>query len=160
MSLLSDFQSTVAKRLSDLRSPARLVLLSVLIMLTALLLYWLFNELLYYWLAKSYVDEISQAYDINKGFTKALVWASFAILVVFGGWIISFSKAKRLIGFAGIVALLVAHSIVLGMRDTHFSVDGRTEKCYVLLRDGIKILNHVGVDPDRNVSMTLEHLVS
>jgi hypothetical protein len=148
LSLLSDFQSTVAKRLSDLRSPARLVLLSVLIMLTALLLYWLFNELLYYWLAKSYVDEISQAYDINKGFTKALVWASFAILVVFGGWIISFSKAKRLIGFAGIVALLVAHSIVLGMRDTHFSVDGRTEKCYVLLRDGIKILNHVGVDPD------------
>jgi len=124
------------------------MVLTAAVLLTALLLFWLFNELFYFWVAKSYVDEVSQAYDINRGFTKALTWASFAALVVFGGWIISFSKSKRIIGSAGIVVLLVGHGIILGMRDTHFTVDGKTGKCYVLLRDGIKILNHVGIDPD------------
>jgi len=43
---------------------------------------------------------------------------------------------------------LIRHGILLGMRDANYDTAGKTEKCYVLARDGIKILNHVGIDPD------------
>jgi hypothetical protein len=111
-------------------------------------LLWLFNELFYYLLAKSYADELSQAYNLNKGFTKALVWASFAAVVLFAGCTFSFSKRKRTVGYIGILALLIGHGVLMGKRDPNYDTSGKTEKCYVLKRDGITILNHVGVDPD------------
>jgi hypothetical protein len=102
----------------------------------------------YYVVAKSYADELSQTYNLNRGFTKALVWASFAAVVSFAGCAFSFSKRKRTVGYVGILGLLIGHGILLGLRDANFDTAGRTEKCYVIARGGIRLLNHVGIDPD------------
>ena len=145
---LSNFRTKIAARLSGLNSPIRLMIVAASLLVGTLILFWVFNELFYYMVAKSYADELSQAYNLNKGFTKALVWASFAALVLFAGCTFSFSKRKRTVGLIGILGLLIGHGILMGMRDNNYDIAGKTEKCYVLTRDGIKILNHVGTDPD------------
>jgi hypothetical protein len=126
----------------------RLIIVAASLVVGALFLFWVFNELFYYMVAKSYADKLSQAYNLNRGFTKALVWASFAALVLFAGCAFSFSKRKRTVGLIGILGLLIGHGVLMGMRDNNYDVAGKTEKCYVLTREGIKILNHVGTDPD------------
>lgn len=146
---VSNFRANIKTALSRLNSPVRIVLLALGVLAGAAILFWLFNQMFYYVVAKSYVDELSGAYSINKGFTKALVWASFGAVVFFAGMVFSFSKRKRTVGYLGILGLLIGHGVLLGMRDTLYDPNtGRTEKCYVIARDGIKILNHVGVDPD------------
>ncbi|MBR1145209.1 tetratricopeptide repeat protein [Bradyrhizobium sp. AUGA SZCCT0431] len=146
--VFSDLRSKIGSRLSGFSGPARLAIIAISVVIVAIVLLWLFNQLFYYLLAKSYAEELSQAYNLNKGFTKALVWASFAAIVLFAGCTFSFSKHKRNFGYVGILGLLIGHSVLLGMRDANYDGDGKTQKCYVLTRDGIKILNHVGVDPD------------
>lgn len=144
----SNLRTKLGNRLSGFSGPARLAIIAVSVVIVAALLFWLFNELFYYLLAKSYADELSQAYNLNKGFTKALVWASFAVVVLFAGCTFSFSKRKRTVGYIGILALLIGHGVLMGMRDANYDTSGKTEKCYVLRRDGITILNHVGIDPN------------
>jgi hypothetical protein len=148
ITILPNFRAKIGNRLSGLSSPVRVALLAVGLILGAAVLFWLFNQMFYYILAKSYSDELSKAYNLNRGFTKALVWASFGAVVLFAGCTFSFSKRKRTTGFIGILGLLIGHGILLGMRDANYDTAGKTEKCYVLARDGIKILNHVGIDPD------------
>jgi hypothetical protein len=74
--------------------------------------------------------------------------AEFWCIGFFAGCVFSFSKKKRTIGTLEIFGLLILHGVLIGMRDNNYDLAGRTEKCYVLTRDGIKILNHVGTDPD------------
>ena len=147
MFILSDFQKAVADRLSKLRSPVRIVVLAVVIIAAAALLLWIFNQTFYYLLAKNYADELSQAYNLNKGFSRALIWVSFAAVVLFAGYAFSFSKRKRIIGYLGVLSLIV-HGVLIGIRDPNYDAKGNTQKCYVLTRDGIKISNHVGIDAD------------
>jgi hypothetical protein len=147
-SVLSNYRAKIGSRLSGLSGPLRIAILAIGLVLGAVALFWLFNQLFYYLLAKSYADELSQAYNLNRGFTKALVWASFAAVVLFAGCTFSFSKRKRNFGYIGILGLLIGHGVLLGMRDANYDGDGKTQKCYVLTRDGIRILNHVGIDPD------------
>ena len=144
----SSVEQKIRNGLSGLSRPLRLAFLAGAVVVLAIVLFWLFNEIFYYLLAKSYVDELSQAYNLNKGFTKALVWASFAAVVFFAGCTFSFSKRKRTAGYVGILALLIGHGVLMGKRDAIYDTSGKTEKCYVLKRDGITILNHVGIDPD------------
>jgi len=138
----------IARHLSRFSAPARLAILAVCLILGAIVLFWLTNQFFYYAVAKSYTDEISQAYNINAGFTKALLWTSFAAVVLFAGWTFSFSKQKRTIGYIGFLGLLIGHGLLLGLRDRNYDIAGKTEKCFVLTREGIKILNQVGTDPD------------
>jgi hypothetical protein len=145
---LSHLRTNVAAQLSRLSNPIRLVIVFASLVVGTLVLFWIFNELFYYMVAKSYADELSQAYNINKGFTRALVWASFMALVLFAGCTFSFSKRKRTVGLIGILGLLIGHGVLMGMRDNYYDVAGKTEKCYVLTREGIKILNHIGADLD------------
>jgi hypothetical protein len=49
------------------------------------LLFWLCNELLYFYVAKSYVEELADAYNLNRGLAQAILWASFAAIVVLAG---------------------------------------------------------------------------
>jgi signal transduction histidine kinase len=148
IAVFSNFRTRIANALSGFSAPFRIVILAAVLLLVAVVLLWSFNQLFYYLLAKSYADELSQAYNLNRGFTKALVWASFAAVVLFAGLTFSFSRRKRIVGYVGILGLLIGHGVLLGMRDSNYDTAGRTEKCYVLTRDGIKILNHVGIDPD------------
>jgi hypothetical protein len=108
-SVLSNYRAKIGSRLSGLSGPLRIAILAIGLVLGAVALFWLFNQLFYYLLAKSYADELSQAYNLNRGFTKALVWASFAAVVLFAGCTFSFSKRKRNFGYIGILGLLIGH---------------------------------------------------
>lgn len=136
------------RRFSGLGASIRFLLIVGIVVAGAIALFWLFNQIFYYFLAKSYVDELSRAFNINKGFTKALLWASFAALVLFAGWTFSLSKRRRTFGLIGALALLIGHGVLMGLRDANFGPDGKTDKCYVVSPEGIKILNHVGTDPE------------
>ena len=70
---LSHLRTNVAAQLSRLSNPIRLVIVFASIVVGTLVLFWIFNELFYYMVAKSYADELSQAYNINKGFTSRLL---------------------------------------------------------------------------------------
>ena len=135
-------------RLASLGAAGRIVLLFGLLIVATVLVFWVFNQIFFYFAAKTYVDEISQAYNLNRGFTNALVWAAFALFVFFAGCAFSLSKTRRTLGYTGALVLLIGHGVLLGLRDANYDTAGNALKCYVLTRDGIKVLNHVGTDPD------------
>src|SRR5258708_6382748 len=130
--VLSNLKEKVGNRLSGFSGAVRTAILAGIVVVIAIVLFWLFNEVFYYLLAKSYADELSQAYNLNKGFTKALVWASFAAVVLFAGCTFSFSKRRRIVGYIGILTLLIGHGVLMGKRDSNYDASGKTEKCYVL----------------------------
>lgn len=135
-------------RLAALGAAGRIVLLLGLLIVATVLVFWVFNQVFFYLAAKTYVDEISQAYNLNRGFTNALVWAAFALFVFFAGCAFSLSKTRRNIGYIGALVLVIGQGVLLGLRDANYDTSGNALKCYVLTRDGIKVLNHVGTDPD------------
>lgn len=127
--------------LAGLSSPMRILCIIVSILLLGALLFFLFSEAIYYLLARSYVDEIARAFDLNKNLANALVWVSFAAIVFFAGYSFSFNKRKRMIGWLAILALLIGHSLILSMSNNLMT------RCYVLTRDSIKVMNQPGIDP-------------
>jgi hypothetical protein len=137
---ISSLKEKIVIRLSGFAGPVRVAILAVTVLVLAIILFWLFNEVFYFLVAKSYADELSQAYNLNKGFTKALIWGSFAAVVVFAGCTFSFSKRKRTAGYLGMLALLIGHGLLMGKRDANYDTSGKTEKCYVLKRDGIELV--------------------
>ena len=117
--------------------------------LAALFLFWFVDKVIYYFLVRSYIDQVADVLDLNKHLINALVLLSFLAVVFFANLIWSFSKQKRRIGIAGIAALLVAHSLVLwfGTRDKFFDQAGTAVKCYVVTRDGtVTYGNRHGID--------------
>lgn len=140
--------SIQGERFRKLASPIKIVILVIATFAVAAIVFWLFNQIFYYYIARSYAEELADAYDLNRGFTGAVVWASFAAVVVFAGLAFSFSKRKRWIGSAGILALLIGHSIAIGNVTRNFERKGTSARCYVLTRDSVKILNRLGVDPE------------
>lgn len=143
-----NLRSSISGQLSAMSAPFRLVVLAAACIVVAVVLFWLLNQTIYYLTAKSYVDELADAYNLNRGFTSALVWASFAAIVPLSGWAFSFSKLKRQVGFGGLIALLIAHSIAIGMADRNFQSSGKAEKCFVMTRDSVKIMNRIGADSE------------
>ena len=136
--------------LSGLGNSARLVFVIGATILGALLLLWLVDKVVFYYVARSYVDEVASALDLNVHLANALVLLTFIIAVFFARYIWSFSRQKRLIGIVGISALLIGHSLVLwyGTRDKPFDRQGNAIKCYVLSRDGqVTYGERPGVDP-------------
>jgi signal transduction histidine kinase len=131
----------VVNGLARLSAPARILVTVVSVLLLGAVLFFLFSEAIYYLLARSYVEEIANAFDLSKHQADALVWASFAAIVFFAGYALSFSKRKRLIGSLALLGLLIGHSLILSRSDNLMT------KCYVLTRDSIKIMNRVGIDP-------------
>jgi hypothetical protein len=117
--------------------------------LAALFLFWFVDKVIYYFLVRSYIDQVADVLDLNKHLINALVLLSFLAVVFFANLIWSFSKQKRRIGIAGIAALLVAHSLVLwfATRDKFFDQAGTAVKCYVVTRDGtVTYGNRHGID--------------
>jgi len=146
----ADWRPGIAQRLAALSSPLRIVVIAGVCAVLAVILFWLFNELFYYMVAKSYVDDLAVAYDLNKNLASAFVWASFAVLVGLAGYSLSFNKRKRLVGSIGVLVLLIGHSLLIwyAVRGDSFSADGKSAKCYVMMRDNFKIRNRVGIDPE------------
>lgn len=64
-------------------------------------------------------------------------------LHIAGRMTFSLSEQKRRAGYAGLLALVIGHSLLLGRIDTNFRKNGVAEKCYVMTRTTLKILNRV-----------------
>lgn len=145
---LGSVRAAARQRLGGFSSPVRILVIVAVCVVVGVALLWLFNQIFYYYLARSYVDEVADSFNLNRGFTAALLWVSFALVVILSGWTFSFSKSKRHAGYAGLLALLVAHSVAIGMADKNFKSSGHAEKCFVMERNNVKIMNRVGIDPD------------
>jgi hypothetical protein len=137
-----------AQSLGPLNAGVRVAVILLACLVAGGLIFWLSNELVYFYVARTYAEELADAYDLNPGFTRAILWASFAAVVVLAGYAFSFSKYKRRIGYAGLLTLVVGHSLLLGRIDANFRKTGVAEKCYVMTRTSIKTLNQVGIDPE------------
>jgi hypothetical protein len=137
-----------AQSLGPLNAAVRVAVILLACLVAGGLIFWLSNELVYFYVARTYAEELADAYDLNPGFTRAILWASFAAVVVLAGYAFSFSKYKRRIGYAGLLTLVVGHSLLLGRIDANFRKNGVAEKCYVMTRTNIKTLNRAGIDPE------------
>lgn len=114
-----------------------------------IILFWLLNQIFYYFIAKSYVDEIADVFDLEKDLAKAIAWLAVIPIAFFAAGAFSLSKRRRTIGVLGIIAMIVGHSLILayGKSAIIFSRDGKSAKCYVITRDGVHYGNRPGVDP-------------
>lgn len=148
MQLIEKARSVASQMLGRLNVAAKIAIVLLACLLVGGLLFWLCNELVYYYVARTYVEELADAYDLNAGITRAILWASFAAIVVLASYAFSLSKYKRRVGYVGLLALVIGHSLLLGGVDANFRKNGVAEKCYVMTRTSIKTLNRVGIDPE------------
>lgn len=145
---IEKIRKQVAQSSERLSTGVRIVAVLLACFLVGGLMFWLCNEIFYFYIARSYVEELADAFDLNRGITRAMLWASFAIIVVLSGLVFSFSKSKRRIGYAGLLALAIGHSLLLGKIETNFRRNGVAEKCYVMTRTSITTSNRTGIDPE------------
>jgi hypothetical protein len=140
LELVKNLRSGIAQSLASLSDGARIAVLVLACLVAGGLIFWLCNELVYFYVARSYAEELADAYDLNQGVTRAILWASFAVLVVLAGLTFSFSKYRRRVGYAGLLALVIGHSLLLGRIDANFRKNGVAERCYVMTRTSIKTM--------------------
>jgi hypothetical protein len=146
--IIEKLRDSYERKLWPLSFAARIAVIVLACVLVGGLIFWLCNELVYFYMARSYSEELADYYDLNRGFTRALLWASFATIVILAGYSLSFSKWKRRLGYTGLLMLLIGHSLLLGRMDTNFQKSGAAEKCYVITRTSIRLLNRVGIDSE------------
>lgn len=148
MKAIEKARGVVTQTLGRLNIAAQIAVIALVCILVGGLVFWVCNELVYYLVARSYAEELADAYDLNAGTTRAILWASFAAIVVLAGYSFSLSKKKRRVGYTGFLVLVIGHSLLLGRIDANFRKNGVAEKCYVMTRTSIKTLNRVGIDPE------------
>jgi len=110
---------------------------------------WIIDKAFLYVLTRSYIEELAIVFNLNKNFAYALSLAAFMFIAFLFSKMFSFSRANRSIGFYGLAAILVAHSLLLwqGTKYQFFDTSGKATKCYVLSRDGaVRYLERAGVD--------------
>ena len=105
-----------------------------------------------YFTAKSYIDQIADAFDLSHHVARALALISFVALV-YSGRKIPTSKNNRLLGYGGIISLLVVHSLILwrGTELHLFDRSGNAVKCYILTKEAIRYSERPGVDPETGI---------
>ena len=148
MELIGKVRDRIAQPLGRLNIAVRFAVVILACIVMGGLIFWLCNELVYYYVARTYAEELADAYDLNTGTTRAILWASFAAVVVLAGFSFSFAKHKRCIGYLGLLALVIGHSLLLSRIDSNFRKNGVAERCYVMTRTSIKMLNRIGIDPE------------
>jgi signal transduction histidine kinase len=125
--------------------PAVQLLIAVFaIIIPALAAFWLVDKLFVYLLARSYVEDVAEVFDLNKHLAKAISLVIFVAAVYLIAKTFSRTRASRRIGYLGIVGLLIGHSLLLwlGARIPPLY------KCYVLTHDGEVIYRErPGIDP-------------
>jgi hypothetical protein len=110
----------------------------------AIVLLWLIDKIVFYYVARSYVDEVAKALDLNLHLANALIILTFVVAIFFARFLWSFSKQRRIVGISGLAGLLIAHSLVLWWATRDQIID----KCYVISRNGnVTYREHPGIDP-------------
>ena len=136
-------------RLANLSGSLRLIVAVSALVAASLVLLWIFDKIFLFFMARSFADEIADAFDLNRHLAKAITWLVFAAGLILIRYIFSFSKLKRRAALAGLLALLIGHSLVLwrGTSDDLTNRDGKAIKCYVITRDGVIYREQPGFDP-------------
>jgi len=137
-------------RWSTVGPAIQLLIAAFIILISALAALWLVDKLLIYLLARSYVDDVADVFDLNKHLAKAIALTVFVIAVYLIGKTFSVSRTSRRIGYLGILVLLIGHSLVLwrGTNDQKFTTSGESIKCYVITHEGeVRYGERPGIDP-------------
>ena len=136
-------------RLANLSGSLRLIVAVSALVAASLVLLWIFDKIFLFFMARSFAEEIADAFDLNRHLAKAITWLVFAAGLILIRYIFSFSKLKRRAALAGLLALLIGHSLVLwrGTSDDLTNRDGKAIKCYVVTRDGVIYREQPGFDP-------------
>lgn len=115
----------------------------------AFIVYWIVDKIFIYRTSAGYIDEIAQAYDLNRNLTTAFTIALFVVLAIVANYTFSFSRKKRYTAWVVLAAALVAHSLILWnvTRRQFFSRSGEAIKCYIVTRKAITYGERPGVDP-------------
>src|SRR5207244_6920655 len=100
-------------RISNLNKPWRIIIASVAFIVGTIGLLWVCDKILIFFLARTYVDELTELFDLNKHLATAISWIVFATAVIFLRYAFSFSKSRRQLGVLGILVLIVGHSVLL-----------------------------------------------
>ena len=143
------FLRSIRVKLPDIGRPLRFVIVSGFALLALVLVVWLSNHIVIFFLSRSYVDQLAVALDVNKNLATAIFWGTFAVAALFTAYAISFSRRRRLLGLGGLLALLIGHSLILwlGTSGHFFERSGKPIKCYIVARDAIRYGEQPGIDP-------------
>ena len=96
-SLKSRIEKTLgggAAFVSGLGRPARVAIALVTAVLGSVVLLWLIDKFFFYYLTRSYIDEVAQVLDLNPHLANALVLATFVAVIFFARNVFSFSSKK------------------------------------------------------------------
>jgi hypothetical protein len=148
--IVQKYLAGLKDRWSTVGPAVHLITAAFIILISALIALWLVDKLFIYLLARSYVDDIANVFDLNKHLAKAIALAVFVAAVYFIGKSFSLSRTSRRIGYLGIVGLLIGHSLFLwqGAKDQIFIRSGEPTKCYVLTHEGeVRWGERPGIDP-------------
>ena len=147
--VLQKFLAGMNGRWSSLGTPMRLLIVVFAVLVFSLAAPWL-NELFFYVLARSYVDDIADVFDLNKHLAKAITLV-VGVTAAYLAWkTFSLSAGRRKIGYFGILGLLIGYSLLLwyGTKGHFFDPKGNSIKCYVLTHAGeVRYGEHPGIDP-------------
>jgi len=111
--LLRQIRDAIAGLFSFKTNPWRSLVVLGVCLVALFIAVWIFDKIFVYFLARSYVQQVADVFDLNKHLAQAIVYLTFVAIVFVGGLTLSLSKQKRLIGIAAIVALLTGHSLIL-----------------------------------------------
>jgi hypothetical protein len=156
MKILTDIQKYLGEQRDRLYSRSStvqlLVGMCILIVFAAVAIF-VVDNIFIYLLARSYVEDIAYVLNLNKHLAEAIAFAVFLLAAYFFAKILSLSRTSRRIGYLGIVALLIGHSLLLwyGTKSHYFEEKlgkAKAIKCYVLTREGKVHFLEAGHDVD------------
>ena len=156
MKILTDIQKYLGEQRDRLYSRSStvqlLVGMCILIVFAAVAIF-VVDNIFIYLLARSYVEDIAYVLNLNKHLAQAIAFAVFLLAAYFFAKILSLSRTSRRIGYLGIVALLIGHSLLLwyGTKSHYFEEKlgkAKAIKCYVLTREGKVHFLEAGHDVD------------
>jgi len=134
---------------SGLSRPLKILFAIAAVIVATFVALFVINQLFIFVLAHSYVDELAEVFDLNHGITRAIVWTSFAVATILFGLVFSLTKWRRRVGLAGLLLLLIGHSLAIwwGTSGHVFDRSGKAMKCYVIAKDAVRYGVRPGVDP-------------
>jgi hypothetical protein len=137
--ILSNLQTYLNKqrdRWSSRSTTVQLLVGICILIVFAMAAVWVVDKLFIYLLARSYVEDVADVLNLNKYLAQAIAFAVFLATVYFVGKTFSLSRTSRRIGYLGIVALLIGHSLLLwhGTKDQYFEEQSGKGKGNQMLR--------------------------
>jgi hypothetical protein len=97
--IIQKFFAELRDRWSSVGPAVQLIIAVFAILIPALAGLWLVDKLFVYLLARSYVDDVADMFDLNKHLAKAITLAVFVSAVYLVGQTFSRSRTSRRIGY-------------------------------------------------------------